>query len=66
MLLNFADEVNRFGHVEAFTRYAHGVVNLRQVVLLKLDIHYRADNFDHSPDSFAIRCHSMLLVIRRS
>ena len=50
VLLHLGDHVDRLGHVEAFADDAHGVVNFRQMMLRKLDVHHRADDLHHVAD----------------
>src|SRR6267142_1820515 len=44
VLLYFGDHIDRVGHVKAFGSYAQRLVNRRQIVFSKLDVHHRANN----------------------
>ena len=47
VLLHLGDDVDGLGDVEAFADDAHGVVDLRQVMLGKLHVHHRPDDLHH-------------------
>ena len=55
MLLDFADDVDRVGHVEAVTRDADRGVNRRNLSLREFAIHRRAGHL-HDPAEFSVCC----------
>src|SRR5258706_80538 len=48
VLLHFRGHVQRLRQIESVAGNAHGVVNRRQMPLLKLYVEYRPDDLDHS------------------
>ena len=54
VLLDLDDDVNRFGHVEAFARDPKGVVD-RGKVILKLHVYDRADDLHDAADFHPVR-----------
>src|SRR6266478_6764922 len=61
VLLDFSDHTDRFGHIKAVRSYPQCLVNRRQVILSKLDVHHRANNL-HDATYMPVRT----ISIRRS
>ena len=47
MLLHLDDHVDGFGHIETFAEDSDGIVDFRQMMLWKFNVHHRADDLHH-------------------
>jgi hypothetical protein len=59
VLLHFGDDFRRLRAVGSRDHDAHGVVNLRQVMLLEHDVHHGTDHLHYVSDIFFL-CHDLL------
>src|SRR4051812_47663334 len=64
MLLDFAHDVDRGGHVEAFRDHTQSRVDRRQVTPFKFDVHYWANDLHYPAIHMTVRTASV--SVRRS
>ena len=63
MLLNFADDINLSGHVEAFGGDAQRLINRRHLLLFKFNVNDGADDLHDAAKVLSVRAS---ISVRRS
>jgi hypothetical protein len=68
VLLDFADDINRGGHIETFRGDTQGLIDWRQVLFFKFHVNHGADNLHDATKILAVcarisigRSHTLLL-----
>jgi hypothetical protein len=57
VLLDFSNDIERFGSVEALAGDTHCMVNLRKLTRFELKVEYRSDDLCNVPNVIAIHSH---------